>query len=365
MKILVATSSHQPNDDRIYDKQIRFLLEKGHEVVLVTRNQGPFNPGTEGFRHVDTPSANLKAFGETLEDLARSWQPDIFMIHEFVLLLAGSRIKRKLDIPLVYDVHESHRELWDLTSSKRFPVKQLINWGLDRFERNFLKYVDRVLTVSPFIEERYRQWGRMTTLIPNFPRLRPDAGTKRRDPVVIYEGQISIKRGLVPLIRAFAGVLDVRPDARLEIVGPEHLPGTGEQLQAHLERMGIQGNVTIDGPIPHQAILNRLTKAQIGVIPFPDHPAFHAAVPIKLFEYMLCGCAVVTSDLRQIRRYAGDVALLIPPGDVESLREALIRLLTNQNEREDRSRRGREQVEAVYNWQQVEPLFLKTLESLA
>lgn len=365
MKVLVSTSSHKGDDDRIYHKEIVSLLDQGYEVLLATRNKEPFNPEIPNFRHVDIPSTSLKAYRESLAELARSFQPDILMIHEFELLLAGSRIKRWLEIPLVYDVHEAHRELWDLLSSRRFPAKQLINWGLERFERTFLKHVDQVLTVSPFIEERYLQWGRPTALIPNFPRLRPDAGAKHRAPVVIYEGLISIERGLVPLIQAFAGVLDEKPDAGLEIIGPERTPGLHEQLRALVRGLGLERSVSIRGPVSQKAILKRLTEVQVGVIPFIDHPVFHVAIPIKLFEYMLCGCAVLTSDLKMIRTYAEGAALLVPPGDVNALQQGLIRLLSDHAEREALSKRGREKVETGYNWQQIEPVFLKTLESLA
>ncbi len=365
MKILVATAGHRPDDDRIYYKEIVTLLAAGHEVTLVTRAQQPFDPGKAGFSHVDFVPGRLGSFGRAVEELAALWRPDIMMIHEFELLLAGSRIRKKWGTPLVYDVHEAHLELWDLLSSRRYPVKQIINWGLYRFERSLLKNVDRVLTVSPPLKTRYERWGRPTTLVPNFPRLGIRISSKPREPVVIYAGQLSIERGLVQLIQAFAGVLDERPDARLELIGPERLPGLHEKLRTDVVKMGLEKSVTIEGEVSQAAILQRLTEVQVGVIPFIDHPVFHIAIPIKLFEYMLCGCAVVTSDLKMIRQYAGEAALLVPPGDVDSLRQMLINLLRDETRREDLARRGREAVETKYNWQQVEPTLISTVKSLA
>lgn len=365
MKVLVATSSHNGDDDRIYHKEIVSLLDQGIEVLLTTRHREIFDPQIPGFRHVDSSAPSLKVFGEALHKTAVVFQPDVLMIHDFELLLAGSRIKRKLGIPLVYDVHEPHRELWDLLSSKRFPARQFINWGLDRFERSFLKHVDQVLATSPTIQKRYERWGRPTAYIPNYPRLGIDYRHQPREPVIIYEGQISIARGMVQLIRAFSGVLEVRPDTRLELIGPERTPGLNERLQAFVEELGLKEKVTITGPIPHEAVLQRLTEVRIGVIPFIDHPFFHAILPIKLFEYMLCGCPVVTSDLLTIRSCAEGSALLVPPGDVNALQQGLIKLLSNDTEWELLSKRGREQVETEYNWQQVEPVFLTALESLS
>jgi glycosyltransferase involved in cell wall biosynthesis len=365
VKILVATTGHQPDDDRIYHKQIISLLEAGIEVLLATRNQETFDPDLEHFSHVDLPSPSLKTMGESLEDLAASFQPDILMIHDLELLSTGTRIKRRLDIPLVYDVHEAHRELWDLLSSRRFPVKQIINWGLYRFERSLLKHVDHVLTVSPPLKTRYERWSRPTTLIPNFPRLGPKPDTKSREPVIMYAGQISIERGLAQLIQAFTGVLEDKPDARLEIIGPERIPGLHSRLMAVVEDMGLDRSVSIGGAISREAVLQRLTEVQVGVIPFIDHPVFHVALPIKLFEYMLCGCAVVASDLMMTRQYADGAVVLVPPGDVDALRQGLTSLLLDDTRREDLARRGREAVETKYNWQHVESTLISTLESLA
>ncbi len=364
MKVLIATCSHNGDDDRIYYKEIVSLLDRGAEVLLTTRHRDTFDPQIPGFRHTDLAAPNLKVFGEVLLKTAVVFQPDILMIHDFELLLAGSRIKRRLGIPLVYDVHEPHRELWDLLSSKRFPARQLINWGLDRFERSFLKHVDQVLATSPTIKKRYERWRRPTAYIPNYPRLGIDYRHQPREPVIIYEGQISIARGMVQLIRAFSGVLEVQPDVRLELIGPERTPGLSERLQAFVEELGLKEKVTITGPISHEAVLQRLAEVRIGVIPFIDHPFFHAILPIKLFEYMLCGCAVLTSDLMTIRAYGEGSALLVPPGDVKALEQGLIRLLSDDAERENLARRGREKVMTEYNWQRVEPVFLKVLESL-
>ncbi|UCH09811.1 MAG: glycosyltransferase [Fidelibacterota bacterium] len=365
MKILVATSSHRPDDDRIYHKQIISMLDAGIEVLLATRNQKEFRPGLAQFHHTDLAAPSLKAFAVSLQELTDSFQPDILIIHELDLLLPATRIRRQQNIPLIYDVHEAHRELWDLVSSRRFPIKQIINWGLERFERSLLKHVDHVFTVSPPLKVRYERWGRPTTLIPNFPRLDPAPTTKPRHPVVIYAGQLSIQRGLAQLIQAFARVLDRKPDARLEIVGPERIPGLHERLQGSVANLGLDNNVSIGGFVSQEVILQRLTEVQVGVIPFIDHPVFHVALPIKLFEYMLCGCAVVASDLSMIRQYTEGAVALVPPGNVDALGEALASLLLDNAQREELTQRGREMVEAHYNWSQVESVLLPTLEAIA
>ncbi len=365
MKVLVATSGHRPDDDRIYHKEIVTLLNADHEVTLVTRNQPHFDPGKQGFRHVDIASGRFGRIGRGLLDLAASWRPHVVMIHEFELLPVGARIRKRWGTPLVYDVHEPNTQLWDLVSTKPRWATRLFNGGLDRFERHYLRQVDHVLSTSPFISPRYSERGLPTTLVPNFPRLPAPAPAGERESLVVYQGQVSLQRGLPQLIQAFAGVLLEQPTARLELIGPPDVPGTAARLRAILDKHGLQQNAALRDRIPHPAVLERLMQATVGIVPSTDHPFFRAAVPIKLFEYMLCGCAVVASDLPAIRHFAQDAALLVPPGDVAALAGAIASLLDDSDKREALAARGRELVETTCNWQQVEPILLATLEALA
>ena len=366
VRILVATVGHSGDDDRIYYKEIVSLLEAGHQVALMTRGQPAFEPGITNFEHFDSGAVGLRRFGVALADLGTRWQPDVLVIHEFELLLAGSRLKKAQRIPLIYDVHEPHQELWETFSTKPAPIKKMVNWGLDRFEKSFLTHVDHVLATSDTIAERYRGRGLLTTLIPNFPRLFSLAKIEvsNRQPSVIYQGQLSVERGIANLIQAFAPIPKRSPGARLEIIGPERLPGIIESLRSLAGRLGLAKAVTIRTAMSHPEVLARMMQVQVGVIPFTDLPLFKAAVPVKLFEYMLCGCAVVASDLPPIRRYAGDAALWVPPGDVEALHAALFRLLSDESHRTDLAVRGRDLIEKGYNWQAVEPDFLSVFEAL-
>ena len=365
MKILVATLSHTPDDDRVFHKEIQSLIRAGHEVVLATRNQPVVDLGLPHFRHVDFGPVGVVPFGAALQSLAQQWQPQALQIHEFALLVAGGRIKKALGIPLIYDVQDAHQEMWATFSSKPPVIKQIINWALLRFEKLQLKHVDRVCALSPTIARRYGRWGVQVSYVPNYPPLIPLDQAVPRDPLVIYHGQISTERGIGQLIGAFAGVVRVAPDARLEIYGRERVTGLVRQLQAMIKELGLDSSISIRPAISYGQILDRLGEAQIGVIPFLDRPLFRVAPPNKLFEYMLRGCAVVASDLPVLREDGRDAVLFVPPGDGPALTKALIELLGQPSRREQLAGRGRQLAETVYNWEQVEADYLGIYEALA
>ncbi|MCH7521523.1 MAG: glycosyltransferase, partial [Candidatus Marinimicrobia bacterium] len=326
MKILVATLSHTPDDDRVFHKQIRSLLRAGHEVTLATRNQPVVDLRLPRFQHVDLGPVGVVQFGAALQSLAEQWRPQALQIHEFTLLSAGGSIKKALGIPLIYDVQDTHPEMWATFSSKPPVIKQIINWGLLQFEKRQLKQVDVVLAASQLIASRYQQWGPATVFVPNYMPFHPLDLTVPRPPLVIYHGQLSVERGIGTLVRAFEGVIQQVPGAQLEIYGRERVPGFVQGLESSLDQSALRSAVRIRSAIPHQDILDRLKGAQIGVIPFLDRPLFRVAPPNKLFEYMLCGCAVVTSDLPVLRENGRDAVLFVPPGDGPALTKAIIEL---------------------------------------
>jgi len=354
MKVLIATLGLTGDDDRVYHKETVSLLAAGHAVTLATNSGSPPAPAREGFRHLELGGVGLADFSKRLAGLAREWPADALQINGFELLATASRIKKTLGIPLLYDVQDTHREMWATFSSKPPVIRQLINWGLGRFEKRHAREVDVVLAASRLIERRYGKWKLKTVFVPNYPRLRPVDLNGERPPLVIYHGQLSVERGIPQLVQAFGSVLESVPEARLEIYGRARQSGLAEVLQAQVEGMGFAEAVQIKPAIPHQAILEKLTEARIGVIPFLDRPLFRVAPANKLFEYMLCGCAVVASDLPILREDGREAVCYVPPGDVPALTAALTELLQHPGRQRELAARGRKLVETTYNWGAIE-----------
>ena len=55
----------------------------------------------------------------------------------------------------------------------------------------------------------------------------------------------------------------------------------------------------------------------------------------------------------------------IQPGDIEALKSGLIHLLQNENLRNQLATAGRRLAETQYNWEPVEPHYLRIYEDLA
>jgi glycosyltransferase involved in cell wall biosynthesis len=93
----------------------------------------------------------------------------------------------------------------------------------------------------------------------------------------------------------------------------------------------IEADVT--GAVPHDQVPALLASAHIGLAPYSaDAPGYFS--PLKLFEYLAAGLAVVAADIPGIRDVVGaDCAKLIPPGDADMLAQAVATLTRDGPER--------------------------------
>ena len=112
MRVVVCTTVHHPADARIYHRQIRALLEAGHQVTYIAPVQAKdFSPERTGLQPqlIPVPRAvgrnRLGALRAARLELARHAPgADLLLVHDPELLLAlPPRRKRP---PTVWDVHE-------------------------------------------------------------------------------------------------------------------------------------------------------------------------------------------------------------------------------------------------------------------
>ncbi len=169
--------------------------------------------------------------------------------------------------------------------------------------------------------------------------------------IVGYVGRLhtmALDKGVSTLIEALKQV----DDAVLALVGgPDDM---AEILKQQWQNAGLDSNRFINaGQVTPERVPTCLTALDVCTMPFPwtEHFAYYAS-PMKLFEYMASGRAIVASDLPSTAEVVtnDESALLYPPGDVDALAAAIIRLRDDPTLRSRLGHNAREQVLSHYTW---------------
>jgi glycosyltransferase involved in cell wall biosynthesis len=83
------------------------------------------------------------------------------------------------------------------------------------------------------------------------------------------------------------------------------------------------------GTLPAEALAGALGVDSVALWLFDDNPINRARSPVKLLELLAHGRAVVAEGVGEVSTLADGAALLVAPGDTETLVEEAIRLLTD------------------------------------
>jgi glycosyltransferase involved in cell wall biosynthesis len=145
--------------------------------------------------------------------------------------------------------------------------------------------------------------------------------------VIGFVGTLKAWHGLTTLIESFAILTKESAQARLLIVGdgPER-----EALMREVARRHLSSRVQFTGAVAPDAIPGLLRSMDVAVAPYPPLANFYFS-PLKLYEYMAAGLAVVASRIGQIEEVIehDKTGILVPAGDAGALAHALRALELN------------------------------------
>lgn len=172
--------------------------------------------------------------------------------------------------------------------------------------------------------------------------------------MVGYMGRLqtlNMEKGVGDVIQAIARQPE-RPLHLLLVGGPEDMAAAYGQEWAALDLPPDRFHAL--GHLPAADVPRALAAFDVNTMPFPwtEHFAYYAS-PIKLFEYMASGRAIVATDLPSTAEIVrdGETALLVPPSDVDALAAALGRLHDDAPLRDHLAENAHQLAYARYTWQ--------------
>ena len=150
-----------------------------------------------------------------------------------------------------------------------------------------------------------------------------DGSVRRESDLVVSVTRFTGQKRVDYLVKAFATVVEKRPQARLEIYGSGPLQADIERL---IKDLDLQRQVTLFPPVRQEELRKVYNRAAIVVL-----NSFEEGFGLTLSEAMLCGATAVGTDsggIPDIIKHQKR-GVLVPLDDSAALAEAILELLDN------------------------------------
>lgn len=395
------------------DYSVRAQAELGIPVLVVVQ------PGGDGVEHADESSleeqglervalpgpvrgtapldAWMAQYVQALETLVRRRRPSLLHAHsDFLNGAAAVLVGRRCGVPVVYEARGFWEESWlsrmgDSIGLSADPEADLKGIGLPEAytlrrsaELKVRQGADRVVTLAEVMRKHilseHASLPEPTPRVvvsPNaveraaFPARTRDDGLAEEleiaagEVVIGYVSSMVEYEGIDTLIRALDGFETSRgglgPSVKLLLVGDGPVLPELRALSRHLDV-----SVIFAGRVNHSVVQRYYSIIDIFVVPRRPTNVTRLVTPLKPYEAMATGKAVVVSDVAALREIADEsgAAVTFPPGDAGALRSVIQRLVDDASARTELGRRAREWVITHRTWEANAQVLLDVYGSL-
>jgi len=285
------------------------------------------------------------------------------LIHERYNLLAigGALASRRLGIPFVLETNADVIEQRVFRGTPDRGVRRLYAVWAARFCFNTAA---KIICVSSELKDHLvRKWkidaSKLAVLpcaadVEMFGQAYDPAAVRRRlglttEAIAMWVGGFYPWHDLDLLVDSFQRVLERVPTARLILVGDGP---TRPLVERKILAAGLQEAVLLTGSVDHEQVAELLSIADVAVAPSPSSFPGHGGTPLKLFEYMAAGKAIVATGMSQARAVIRDGynGLTVEPEDVTAFANAILRVFNDPDQRERLSQNARQQAIAQFSW---------------
>jgi len=206
--------------------------------------------------------------------------------------------------------------------------------------RRFISDADCVFSVSQRIADHLKKYYPINTVhlmhnVPN-PQVNFSSQSLRERltlpdhlHIILHQGNLQIHRGCSTMVEAMAHT----HNTVLIFMGNGPLRVKTEYL---VNKLNLESKVRFLDPVPPDQLLGVTSTADLGLTFLDDCCLNHRyALPNKLFEYLMAGIPVISSDLPEISRIIKgfNVGCVVPSGDAHALGTALNAALQDHDQR--------------------------------
>lgn len=339
-RICMSVFNDLSTDTRVY-REAKTLRDEGYEVIVVgirERDSDP-EPSWPGIATIRIPiRISRKPFPKAryLEHLLKltatllTLEGNAYHAHDLDTLLASYLASRSKMAKLVYDAHEL---MVEESAVQRRPITRAI-WRI--LENLLIRKADRVLTVNQSIAAELATRYRIDRpeVLMNCPEYRPVRRTQelrkmlRIEPsrsIVLHQGGLLLGSGLEVLVEStqlLKGVILVFLGR-----GPAK-----SQLERLVADRSLGDRVKFLNPVPFAVLPKYTASADVGLAVVKNAGlSYFLSLPNKIFDYIMAGVPVVTSDFPEREKVVRDneVGVAVDPSDPRAVARGIASLLTD------------------------------------
>jgi len=348
-RICHLTSVHLDGDIRIFHKMAKTMTPYFEMHIVVPNTDSRLQDGVHIHSFSAQTQVRSKRIQYTVNEVLKvglSIQADIYHLHDPELLRIAPQLQ-KTGAKVVFDSHEDvPKQIMD-----KFWIpwvfRKLISLVYTQYEKRSVRQLNGIISVTPGICARFSKMNQKVVLVRNFPLQAefplPNWQVKKATHFC-YIGGLYASRGIREVVLAMKDL-----DAVL------HLAGTFDDplLQAELESTKAWRNVRFYGQVGREKIQEILQQCSVGIVTLHPTPSYKEAYPIKMFEYLAAGCAVLASDFPLYRTLLHDAncGIFVDPQNQHDIAQALKDFASNSKQTIEMGKTARNLFETHYNWE--------------
>jgi len=362
-KITHLTSAHPRYDTRIYIKECQSLAKVEHYEVslIVADGLGDEVQGAVGIYDVGKLQGRMNRIFKTTKKIlekAIELDSDVYHLHDPELMPIGLKLK-KLGKQVIFDAHE---DLPKQVMAKHYLpsyLKRVLSKMVSVYEIHILRKFDYVVCATPIICKKFLRHDIDAKDINNFPILDEliEIVPEFKEATICYIGLLYETRGIKEIVQAIEN-LDVT------------LIVAGKFFDSHFEEevKSLKGWEKVDfrGFVDREGIKCILHESVAGLVTLHPTPSYIEAYPVKMFEYMSAGLAVIASDFPLYKTFVeeNDCGLCVNPMDIDAIRNAIETLFSDMKVVRKMGMNGKQVIRKKYNWDNEEEKLLEVYSNV-
>jgi len=374
MKILMVLEGEFPPDERV-EKEAVSLIDAGHKVYLVcytktNRKEQEEYKKLKVYRKPIPKFIYKSSIGclkfpyyfnfwrRFLHGLLKNESFDVIHIHDLPLVQIGLEIKQKYRIPLIFDMHENYPAFLETAIHVNTFPGNLFYSGKQwrKYEKKSVHQCDNIITVVEEMKDRIKGLGvsgKRIIVLPNTPDIRGMKIHKNKPDnnylTLFYTGGLNIHRGLQVIIRGLKLVVEQYPNIRLWVVGS----GSFKPFLEHLtNKLDLEKYIRFFDWKEQDEIFGLLAQSDIALIPHLKSEQTDNSSPNKLFQYMLMGKPIISSNCNSIERIINEAGtgIIYNSYSYESFAMA-VQTMVEKGDIYKQGIAGQKLVRDKYNWE--------------